>query len=111
MILLHTPLQIVDKTVPSVLSILKVSSDVDRLHWTDFLTHSAENATELVYFVYDRITVSLLVFAANKSDTVSWANRGTQAASNALWSTVCVLPSTADSKGARASEVTLTPAA
>ena len=91
MILLHKPIQIVDKTVPSVLSILKVSSDVDRLHWTDFLTHSAENATELVYFVYDRITVSLIVFAANKSDTVSWANRGTQAASNALWSTVCVL--------------------
>ena len=30
---------------------------------------------------------------------------------DAGWSTVCVLPSTADSKGASASEVTLTPAA
>ena len=91
MILFHKPVQIVNKTVPSVLSILKVSSDVDSLHWADFLTHSAENAAELVYFVDDRITVALIVFAANKSDTVSRANRGTQSASNALRSTVCVL--------------------
>ena len=91
MILLHQTFQIVDETVTGVLSVLKMSSHVNCLYRAHFLTHAAENATELVYLVDDWITVSLIVLAADKPDAVCRTNRRTEPTSNTLRSTICVL--------------------
>ena len=72
--MLHEPVQIVHKTVPCILGILEVQTDMDGLDRAYFLAHPAENTPKLVDLVDNRISISLIVLAAYEPDAVSRAN-------------------------------------
>ena len=70
MVLFHEPVQIVDETIPGVFSVLEVHAHVNGFHRANFLTHSAEDAPELVDLVDDGISIALIVFSTYKADTI-----------------------------------------
>ena len=66
MILLHQTIEVVDEALTGVFGIFEVAPHVTRFYRADFLTHAAENATELVDLVDDGVAVTLIVFPANE---------------------------------------------
>ena len=90
MILFHEPVQVIDEPVSGVFGVFVVDPDVNGLHRANLLTHSAEDAAELINLVDDGIPIPLIVFASHKADTVGGTDGGAKAAGDALRPPVCV---------------------
>src|SRR4051812_9080274 len=69
----HQSLEVVDETLAAVFGVLVVAADVDRLFRADFLTVSTENASKLINFEHQRISVAVLVFTRDQLDAVGRA--------------------------------------
>ena len=90
MILFHEAIEVIDEALPSVFGILEVDADVDRFDRADLLTHSAEDAPELVDLVHDGIAVPLVIFPTDKADAIRRTHRGAQTTGYTLGPSVCV---------------------
>src|SRR6478672_2692531 len=64
------PLEIVNEAFSAVLCILVMAADVNRFFGTNLLAVSAEDATELVDFENEWITIPFFVFSRHELDAV-----------------------------------------
>src|SRR5687768_3785689 len=80
----HQALQIVDETRATVLGILVVPADVDRLLRAHLLAVAAEDAAEFIDLEDERIPIPLLVLPRHELDAVGGAHGRTQTAGDAL---------------------------
>src|SRR5437763_3712618 len=78
------PLEVVNEPFPAVLGVLVMPADVNRLFRTHLLAVPAEDATELVDFENERITIPFFVFTRHELDAVGWTNGRTKSTSDAF---------------------------
>src|SRR5665213_4329309 len=77
-------LEVVDETLATVLGILVVPSEVDRLLRADFLAVAAEDAPELINLEHERKAIPFLVFARHELDAVGRADLRAEPTRDAL---------------------------